>query len=36
MGGDLEGAGGDGPPKFEVGDIPCVLPPIFEKYCYWM
>ena len=24
MGGDLEGTGKDGPPKFEVGDGPCI------------
>jgi len=30
MGGDL-GRLGDGPPNFEVGDGPCIGPPIFRE-----
>ena len=30
MGGDFGGLG-DGPPKFEVGDGPCICPPIFGE-----
>ena len=30
-GGDLEGDWGDGPPKFEVGDGPCIGPPNIQR-----
>lgn len=31
MGGDLEGLGG-GPPKFEMGDDPCLHPPNISRH----
>src|SRR6218665_1358060 len=31
MGGDLGGTGGRFPPKFVVGDCPCIRPPIFGE-----
>ena len=31
MGGDLRGERGNGPPKFEVGDSPCIRPPNISR-----
>jgi len=33
---DLDGTAGDGPPKVEVGDDPCLRPPNISKILYFL